>query len=239
MLGALALLLLLPSAASLQLPTMWASSMVVEADAPNALWGTDAPGALVSVSAFGATFNATADASGAFSLTLPAQPVSLSPQTIEVRSSAPGSAAVTLTDVLVGHTFVCSGQSNAEIAVGQTFQWRAETASADALGATLRLFQVAMLPEYCSTAAPQTNLTANLPWARASSLVVPGMSAMCYYFGAELVAKHPGVPIGLLASSWGGTAIQRASRARQQQQQRPLPSAPPSPCPLSLLSAAH
>jgi hypothetical protein len=34
------------------------------------------------------------------------------------------------------------------------------------------------------------------------------MSALCYYFGAELVRKHPDTPIGLLASSWGGTAIQ-------------------------------
>ena len=95
-----------------------------------------------------------------------------------------------------------------ELTVDASYNWQTETADADALGATLRIFQVAMLDAYASTTTPQTNLTASIPWTRASSASIPGMSALCYYFGAELVAKHPGTPIGLLASSWGGTAIQ-------------------------------
>jgi hypothetical protein len=90
-----------------------------------------------------------------------------------------------------------------ELNVGSTFNWENETADADALGATLRLFQVAMLNAYAGTTAPQTNLTASLPWARAGAASVAQMSALCYYFGAELVRKHPDTPIGLLASSWG------------------------------------
>ena len=216
-LGAAALLsalTLLPAGAdALALPAMWASSMVIEADSPNALWGTDAPGALISVSAFGATLNATASAAGAWSVTLPAQPVSAAPQAIAITSSA-GGASVTLTDVLVGHTYVCSGQSNQELTVSATYNWETETQDAAALGATLRIFQVAMLDAYCGTTTPQTNLTPSIPWSRASPASIPGMSALCYYLGAELVAKHPGIPIGLLASSWGGTAIQRACCAR-------------------------
>jgi len=83
-----------------------------------------------------------------------------------------------------------------------------ETSDAEALGVTLRIFQVAMLDSYASVTTPQTNLTASIPWARASQGSIEGMSALCYYFGAELARKHPDTPIGLLASSWGGTAIQ-------------------------------
>ena len=215
--GAALLCALLPAGASaLALPSTWASYMVLEADVQNTLWGTDEPGALVTVSGFGATLNATASAAGAWAVTLPAQPVSAAPQTIAVTSSAAGGGAITLTDVLVGHTYVCSGQSNMQLTVSATYNWMTETQDAAALGATLRIFQVAELDAYAGTTTPQTNLTPSIPWSRASPASIPGMSALCYYFGAELVAKHPGVPIGLLASSWGGTAIQRALRARLQ-----------------------
>jgi hypothetical protein len=95
-----------------------------------------------------------------------------------------------------------------ELTVGASFNFVTETMDADALGATLRIFQVAMLDSYAGVNTPQTNLSASIPWTRASVASVPAMSALCYYFGAELVKKHPDTPIGLLASSWGGTAIQ-------------------------------
>jgi len=97
------------AASALQLPTMWGSSMVIEADAPNKLWGVDAPGASLSIAAFGSTYNATADSSGAWSVLIAAQPKSTVPATITIDSSSGGSA--TLSDVLVGYTVVCSGQS--------------------------------------------------------------------------------------------------------------------------------
>ena len=97
------------AASALQLPTMWGSSMVIEADAPNKLWGVDAPGASLSIAAFGSTYNATADSSGAWAVLIAAQPKSTVPATITIDSSSGGSA--TLSDVLVGYTVVCSGQS--------------------------------------------------------------------------------------------------------------------------------
>ena len=194
------------AARALQLPTTWGSSMVLEANAPNKLWGLDASGSTVSVTAFGRTYNATADSSGAWSVLIAAQPKSTLPSTISIASTSGGAA--TLSDVLVGYTVVCSGQSNMELNVGATYNYVTETADADALGATLRIFQVAMLDAYAGATTPQTNLSASIPWTRASSASVSSFSALCYFFGAELVKKHPDTPIGLLASSWGGTAIQ-------------------------------
>ncbi len=65
-----------------------------------------------------------------------------------------------------------------------------------------------MLAEYANTKTPQVNLTASIPWSRASAASAPGMSAFCYGFGAEAVQAHPEVPIGLQNNAWGGVAIQ-------------------------------
>ena len=65
-----------------------------------------------------------------------------------------------------------------------------------------------MLAEYADTKSPQVNLTASIPWSRASATSAPGMSAFCYGFGAEAVQAHPEVPIGLQNNAWGGVAIQ-------------------------------
>ena len=191
---------------ALELPSTWGSSMVVEADVPNKLWGVDVAGSSIAVSAFGASYNATADSSGAWSVMIAAQGKSTTPVTITVYSSSGGS--LSLTDVLVGYTVVCSGQSNMQLTVGATYDYVTETADADTLGTTLRIFQVAMLDSYSGVTTPQLNLTASIPWTRASAASIVPMSALCYYFGAALVKKHPDTPIGLLASSWGGTAIQ-------------------------------
>jgi sialate O-acetylesterase len=107
------------AARALQLPTTWGSSMVLEANAPNKLWGLDASGSTVSVTAFGRTYNATADSSGAWSVLIAAQPKSTLPSTISIASTSGGAA--TLSDVLVGYTAVCSGQSNMELNVGATY----------------------------------------------------------------------------------------------------------------------
>ena len=102
--------IIIAAASALQLPSTWGSSMVVEADVPNKLWGTDTPASRLTVTAFGQAYNASTDAGGAWSVLIAAQPKSTVPTTITVESSSTGS--VTLSDVLVGYTVVCSGQSN-------------------------------------------------------------------------------------------------------------------------------
>jgi len=82
--------------------------MVVEADYPNNLWGTDTAGANITVSAFGQVHNTTTNGDGIFSVTLGGAPKSVVPTTITISSSSGDS--ISLSDVLVGHTVVCSGR---------------------------------------------------------------------------------------------------------------------------------
>lgn len=173
------------------------------------LWGLTAPGDTITANWKGTQLRSAhlADSTGRFEITIPAGNASADPATLEL-VSAPSGATLALTDVVIGDVFVCSGQSNMELNVGATAEKDAVLAASAALGPVLRLFQVAMRPEYPSVTTPQSNLTASISWSRASPSSAVGMSAFCYNFGAHAVAAHPGVPIGLQANAWGGVAIQ-------------------------------
>ena len=144
---------------------------------------------------------------------LAAEPLSTDPYSITITAttadvnSSVSTSTATLVDVMLGNVFVCSGQSNMELQVANTWNATAEAAAAADYGATLRIFQVATELTYSNVTTPQTNLTASIPWARPTASSVLGMSAMCYYFGVEQVKRHPSIPVGMMASSWGGTSI--------------------------------
>jgi sialate O-acetylesterase len=195
------------SAHALTLPTHFASSMVLQRDAPILFWGLDTPGATVTVTYRGLPQPpAVADATGRFSLTLPALPKNATPCSLLVRSSLGPELA--LMDILLGDVFVCSGQSNQAIPVAWSLYYNDTLAQSDALGSRLRLLQVAALGSYVDTTTPQDNFTASIPWSRASPLTAAPFSALCYHFGAQVAQAYPDLPVGLLANAWGGVAIE-------------------------------
>src|ERR1041385_979928 len=75
------------------------------------VWGWTQPGARVTVSFAGQTRTAVADAGGKWMVRLKPMPASAEPRTLRVSSSA-GPEPVSVTDVLVGDVWLCSGQSN-------------------------------------------------------------------------------------------------------------------------------
>ena len=203
----LAALLLTPGAQALTLPTHFASSMVLQRDAPIALWGLDAPLANITVTYRGARLPpVAADATGRFSVTLPATALNATPDTVLLTSSQGPTLA--LTDTLVGDVYVCSGQSNMAIPVAWSLYYNETLAAAAGLGDRLRILTAANLAEYVNATSPADNFTASLPWSRASAATAAGFSALCYNFGAEALAANPDLPIGLLANPWGGVPIE-------------------------------
>ena len=97
-----------------------------------------------------------------------------------------------------------------ELPVFATANASAEVAAASSVGAGLRIMQVDKSDAYFNVSTPQTNLTLSIPWSRAcdSAASVAGMSALCYYYGVEQATRDPSVPVGMIASSWGGTDVQ-------------------------------
>jgi sialate O-acetylesterase len=196
-----------PVGPALALPSIFHSSMVLQHSQPTAFWGVAWPGQKISVTLSGsATLTTTAAAAdGRFAVTLPAQPPSLTPHTLTVTAEA---HKLTLNDVVFGSVFVCSGQSNMGLQVAATINATEEIAAAGSHGTGLRLMQVATADAYWNVTTPQDNLTTSVPWGRASPANAGGFSALCYYFGVEQVRRYPAMPVGMIASAWGGTAIE-------------------------------
>ena len=70
----------------------------------------------------------------------------------------------------------------------------AEVAAAGTHGDGLRIMQVANAPSYYNVTTPQTNLSLSISWAKPGdngAAALPGMSALCYYYGVEQVRCYP------------------------------------------------
>ncbi|MCK6489648.1 MAG: sialate O-acetylesterase [Planctomycetes bacterium] len=197
---ALALLALaLPAAAAEParplLATVFADHMVVQRDRPIPLWGWAAPGTAVAVAMAGNRASAVAGADGRWQAALPALPAG-GPHTIAIS----GPENRTITDVLVGDVWICSGQSNMEWSVKACGERAQADIAASALPA-LRQLKV----DKATAPAPRADLAGT--WTVASPETVGGWTAVGYYFGRDL-QRHLGVPIGLLNASWGGTRVE-------------------------------
>ncbi|MDE6268580.1 MAG: sialate O-acetylesterase, partial [Muribaculaceae bacterium] len=96
--------------AEVTLPRILSSGMVVQHDRPLTLWGKADPGEKVSVKVNkGKAVSTLADINGDWRIELPALKPG-GPYTISVND-------LTLSDVLSGDVFLCSGQSNMELPV--------------------------------------------------------------------------------------------------------------------------
>lgn len=191
------LLLVSPCAhARVELPLLFTDGVVVQRDRPLPVWGWASPGAKVQVDFDGRSARATAAADGAWRVELPAHAAG-GPYALRVRGDG---ETVTVQDVLVGDVWLASGQSNMEWPLLQTDGAQAEIARAD--DPLIRHFKVPL----SWSEKPEKRLTGGA-WVAASPQTVGEFSAVGYYFARELRAAT-GVPIGIVNSTWGGSAIE-------------------------------
>ncbi|MDU0372772.1 sialate O-acetylesterase [Hymenobacter endophyticus] len=189
-------LLVVPAAqATVRLPRLVGSHMVLQRNVPLPLWGWAAPGEAVNVTFRGKTIQTTAGPDGRWKLSLPAQQAG-GPFELEVK----GTNTLRLTDVLVGDVWLASGQSNMEWPLRDTEKGAAAAAAAN--HPRIRLFNVPNRAEL----RPQAELAGG-EWQACTPQSVAGFSAVAYYFGRDLQQQY-NVPIGLIASEWGGTAAE-------------------------------
>jgi sialate O-acetylesterase len=175
---------------------------VLQRDRPIEVWGHAAAGEAIAVSvaaptAAAVSANTRADASGRWSVTLPAMSAG-GPFVLSAQGS--GGTRQSVSDVLVGDVFLCSGQSNMELPVRRAGDTDSEIR--DSRNDTIRMLTVA----HTSTLAPQSGLPGPIVWQSAAPETVPEWSAACFFFGREL-QKTVHVPIGLVNASWGGSNI--------------------------------
>jgi sialate O-acetylesterase len=187
--------------ADVKTASLFQDHAVLQQGRPVPVWGGADPGEAVTVTyAAGAlrkTASATADGEGRWRVELPALPASAEPGTLTIS----GKNTQTFSDVLVGEVWLASGQSNMEWSVKNSGNPEEEIAAAtDPLIRAVKIMHL-------SSAKPVENTGGK--WQVCSPSAAGGFSAVAYSFARELREKlGPGVPVGILDSSWGGTPIE-------------------------------
>lgn len=177
--------------AELQLPALFSDNMVLQQGASVPVWGWADHGEVVTVKFRGQKISATAH-NGKWSIRLRR----LKAGGPDVLAIATKTRTLQFTNVLVGEVWVCSGQSNMEWPMSQSFE--PEAAIASATNTMIRLFNV---PNVKSD-APTVRINAS--WKLCSPEGIKSFSAVGYYFGKDL-QKARKVPVGLIQSDWGGS----------------------------------
>jgi sialate O-acetylesterase len=178
--------------------------MVLQRELELPVWGTADSAETVTVRFGAQEKRATADPSGHWKVTLDSLPATVTPAKLTVS----GKNTVEFSNVLVGEVWLCSGQSNMEMAVDApaagaqpATKWSvalAEEVKGPAQAA-IRLFRVEKKLE------PPDVVTAG--WQECNGEARAKFSAIGYVFAREL-NKALGVPIGVMQSAWGGSRIE-------------------------------
>ncbi|SHJ76089.1 sialate O-acetylesterase [Reichenbachiella agariperforans] len=195
--------------ADILLHSLFVDGMVLQRNSEVPIWGWADPGEAVAISAsWGANAHAVARADSTWRATLQT-PDAGGPFQLTVS----GENTLTISDVLSGEVWLCTGQSNMDFAMSQFTKDARES-------------QYQPLVEYMREEIAR----ANDPWIR--HIEVPRNTALdgkaknfegdwvsvnpeqtgqitaTGYFFAKKLREHLNVPIGLVECSWGGTRIQ-------------------------------
>ena len=183
-------------AAGVRLPTIFTDNMMVQRDLPVRVWGWADAGETVTVTLAGTTATTNADAKGQWALELPAIKAG---ETLDL--TVKGNNTVTLTNVLAGDIWVCSGQSNMEMPLGGCVGAADDIKAAD----LPKIRRIKFRHE--KSGQPAIDAPTESPWQVCSRATAGRFTAVGFYFAREIHQKT-GVPIGIIDVNWGGTAIQ-------------------------------
>ena len=186
----------LSATAAVRLPNVFSDHMVLQRDQPIKVWGWAAPGEQVRVTLAGKSAAATATADGDWRLTLPPMKAGGPFELI-----AKGANTVTVTDVLVGEVWLCSGQSNMEFEL--KYALNAEREIKEATYPKMRLLWVPRT----AAGLPLNDINARWFVCDPANPTLASFSAVAYFFGRD-ITRALDVPVGMIAASQGATQIE-------------------------------
>ncbi|MEZ6191285.1 MAG: sialate O-acetylesterase [Phycisphaerales bacterium] len=169
--------------------------MVLQAESPIPVWGTGIPGETLTLSIGDQTVRAVVNDTGRWHAELAPIP----PGRAYTLDIATPDQVVSLTDVLVGDVWLCSGQSNMQWTLEKSMNSSEEIAGSDY--PQVRLFLV----EQASLDDPPHDVRG--AWVRCGPETAGSFSAIGYFFGRELHTQLK-TPIGLIANAWGGSSAE-------------------------------
>ena len=189
--------------AKVTLPQIFGDNMVLQQQTEVKIWGKAEPSSRVTVRPSWdrkSSVTVTSDADGKWMASV-ATPEAGGPYSVEISDGE----KLVLDNVLIGEVWFCSGQSNMEMPV-RGFDNQPVEGSADViLGARPEI------PVRFCTVSKATSVTpledCETEWMENTPEAVARASATAYFFG-QYLQKILDVPVGLIISDWGGTAIE-------------------------------
>ncbi len=190
---ALVLGFVMPANATITPHPLFTDNMVLQQGMEIPVWGWADEGESVTVT-LGDQSAQTTTQNGQWMVRLGKQPAG-GPLEMKIK----GNNEIVVKNVLVGEVWVCSGQSNMQMNVQSVDNAEEEINNANY--PNIHLFSVPLT----ASRLPQKNVDGQ--WSVCTPETIPGFSAVAYFFGRDL-HKALNVPVGLIHSSWGGSACE-------------------------------
>jgi sialate O-acetylesterase len=178
----------------ISLPKLISDGMVLQRDSKINIWGWAAPGEKITIRFAGRTYHSVTDKEGNWKVPLSALKAG-GPYTMDIS----GKNKISISDILIGDVWFCSGQSNMVLPMDRVKEKFPEEIAA-ANYPEIRNF-------FIPTISDATTVHKDLPparWISASPQDVLNFGAASYFFAKQIYLKYK-VPIGIINSSVGGT----------------------------------
>ena len=186
--------------AAIKLPALVGNNMVLQQQTEVKIWGWAKAGSKISISPSWETKTYTTNtAKNGTWQTVIKTPIPGGPYQIKLS----GDGDLILSNILIGEVWICSGQSNMEMALRGNSSpiLNADQIILDADHPNIRLFKV----KSTSSISPLDNVKGQ--WDQSTSATAREFSAIGYQF-AQILNKKLNVPIGMIMTTVGGTMVE-------------------------------
>ncbi|MBX2971147.1 MAG: sialate O-acetylesterase [Cyclobacteriaceae bacterium] len=181
----------------IKLPRLISDGAVLQRDATLTIWGWASAGESVELTFKKKKFKTRADASGNWTIKLPAQTAG-GPHEMTFK----GKNEITVRNILFGDVWLCSGQSN----MVHQMNIHDVLYAKDIVEANYPQIRQFLVPTRTNLQQPEMDLQSG-SWEAAIGENVRPFSAVAYFFAQKLYEKYR-IPIGLINASVGGTPIE-------------------------------
>lgn len=182
--------------AQVKIAPIYTSDMVIQQNSEVPIWGSGNSSSTITIVASWApkdTVRTIVASNGRWATTLRTPKADLAAHTIKCNN-------ITISNVMLGEVWLCSGQSNMEWSVNHSIL-NGEQEAAAANYPNIRIYQVPLL----GADIPQYALDAT--WKTCTPETMRKASAIGYFFARSLF-KELNVPVGIISSAWGGTSAE-------------------------------